>query len=130
MSTWERNLYGTWLQPSEVPADVYRDFRVYAGSLSVWHIEDDKSNLYPVITALASSRHHVETFDYGLFDQALVSLVGIRIDSSAGTTPMPSANGWHRDLMDLTLDRLTELIKPMFDTMDTARLSEDEILVD
>jgi hypothetical protein len=46
---WERDEYDTsWLEPSEVPADVHRDLRVTESALSVWHIEDDKSNLEEV----------------------------------------------------------------------------------
>ncbi len=62
--TWDRQTYDAWLKPGQVPADVFRDFRVANGKLSVWHIEDDRSNLEQVIMALAATRDTFAPFDY------------------------------------------------------------------
>ena len=124
---WDRDVFASWLGPNQVPADVYRDLRVTDGSLSVWHIEDDRSNLDRVITALASTRDIFDVFDYGLFDQTLASSSGIKAVPSVGISPMPSANHWHRDLVELTVDNLALLIKAIFNVMEKGRISKHDI---
>jgi hypothetical protein len=53
--------------------------RVNEGTLSVWHIEDDRSNLDVVIAALAATRQNVDKFEYGLFDQEIADRLGIKV---------------------------------------------------
>ena len=121
---WDRDdeEYKSWLAADQVPAEVYRDLRTDESKLSVWHIEDDRSNLSEVVTALAINRRGFSHYDYGLIDPALVSSSGIKTEQSMGETPIPSANRWHRDLIELTVDRLSTLIKSLFGVMPTYRI--------
>ncbi len=124
---WDRDGYADWLQAGQAPADLFRDLRVVNGRISVWHIEDDKSNLDQVITALAVTRDNIDVFDYGLFDQMIVGASGIRTGSAAGDTPLHSANHWHSDLVELTVDNWAVLVKALFNVMETDRRSAPEI---
>ena len=125
---WDRDAY-SWLGPNQAPADVYQEFRVDDGKLSVWHIEDDRSNLGQVITALAVTRQTFDVFDFGLFDQMLVPGSGVRVEVSDGKTPLHSANHWHRDLIELTTDNFGVLAKALFDAMETDRRFASDIRV-
>ncbi len=40
---------------------------------------------------------------------------------------MPSANHWHRDLVELTVDNLALLIKAIFNVMEKGRISKHDI---
>jgi len=125
--TWSREEYAAWLAPDSVPADVAQDFRVKGGKLSVWHIEDDRSNLDQVVTALAANQSGLDPIDYGLFRQGLIADCGIQVVPTLGDTPMPNANGWHRDMVNLTVDSLSTVCKAIFDTIETDRREEDEV---
>ena len=81
-------------------------------TLSVWYIEDDKSNLEQVAIALTSTRDSFSNFDYVLVDEALLTTINIKIEHTEGDTPDQEANTrWHRDLVELTESRVVELIK-------------------
>lgn len=45
-----------WLPSHDIQGDPLGALRLNDGTLSVWHIDDDKSNLDIVITALAVTR--------------------------------------------------------------------------
>ncbi len=126
---WERGEYRNWLEPGRAPADVCQDFRVENGSLSVWHIEDDKSNLEIVVTALSATRQGFDPFDYLLFEQSLATASGISVRYSDGQSPIPSANYLHRDLTELTIDKLATLITAVFDMAETGRFLASEVQV-
>jgi len=69
---WDR-LNVPWLKPNQIQADPLGDLRINEGALSVWHIEDDESNLDLVIAALVATRQNFDKFEYGLFDQEIVT---------------------------------------------------------
>lgn len=126
--SWDRDLFNApWLGLDEIPADVHQDLRISQSSLSVWHIEDAQSNLEQVITALASTRDSIDTFDYGLFEQDIVRSINIKFMESLGISPMQAANHWHRDLVELTVDKLARLIRTIFGAMEKRRKSKRDI---
>jgi len=125
--TWDREAYAEWLDIGQAPADVFRDFRVAEGILSVWHIENDRSNLNLVVAALAATRQSFDVFDYALFNQELTSSSDIKFLATAGDTPIPSANLWHRDLTALTANKLSVLVNTLFDVIEKERISKQEV---
>ena len=59
-------------------ADKWRVRRALQFStLSVWYIEDDKSNLEQVAVAVASTRDSFSPFDYALVDETLLTAINI-----------------------------------------------------
>jgi hypothetical protein len=123
---WDR-LNVPWLKPNQIQADPLGDLRINEGTLSVWQIEDDRANLDLVITALAATRQNFDKFEYGLFDQEIVTYLGLKVRISSGNTPIDAANDWHRDLIQLTADQALSLVKSMFDTLEKHRLYDDEV---
>jgi hypothetical protein len=116
-----------WLQAHEIQADPLGDLRINEGTLSVWYIEDDRSNLDPIITGLVATRQKFDKFEYGLFDQAVIDTADVRVEITQGNIPIESANSWHRDLIHLTLDRASNFVKTLFNAIEKKRLLDDEV---
>lgn len=124
---WDKPADAPWLKSNELHADPLGDLRTTDNALSVWLIHDDKSNLEQVIIALAVNRQQIDKFEYGLFDQAIPLKLDIPMLTSDGKTPIPDANRWHRDLVQLTADKLVDLAKAIFDKMERERLFHEEV---
>ncbi len=123
---WDK-LSVPWLQGQGIQADPLSDLRISDGNLSVWHIKDDMTNLNDVILALAITRSNIDKLEYGLFDPAVVVDAGVTVQESPGNTPLEIANSWHRDLVQLTIDKVCRLTKSMFENLEKRRILEDEI---
>src|SRR5262245_10093480 len=103
---------GTFPTEEQIRDGPFRDFVPHDNTLSVWFIENDKSNLEQVVVALASTRDSFSNFDYVLVDEALLTAINIRIEQTDGDTPDQEANTrWHRDLVEFTESKAIELIK-------------------
>lgn len=116
-----------WLQTNEIQADPLGDLKIKDGTLSVWYIEDDKSNLDQIIAGLAATRQKIDKFEYGLFDQAVIDTADIRVELTQGEIPIESANSWHRDLIHLTVYRASNFVKTLFNAIEKERLIYDEV---
>ena len=123
---WDR-LDVPWLEPNQIQADPLGDLRIDKGTLSVWHVNEDKSNLEIVILALAATREKFDKFEYGLFDQELAKSINLKIQNTLGITPIDKANIWHRDVIELTAEKAFELIRAIFDTFEKERVLGDDI---
>ena len=113
---WEIDTQPGWLGSGEVQADVFtsRDLWTEDNKLSVWEIENDKSNLDQVVAAMASNCDDIANFDYVLFDEKLISKLRITIDSAEGDSLDPYANKtWHRHLIELSGIKLLKLARAM-----------------
>lgn len=126
MSTFFRKLKSSkekWLlEPNDLPwlnfekdvhADLLSDLTTSGNSLSIYEIEEDKSNLDHVIAAIASSRDNLANVDYAVFDGNIIKNLNIQLDPTIGTTPDTEVNNLHRDLKNLTASNLSGLAKEM-----------------
>ena len=116
-----------WLPVGLLPADPLSDLNTKDNKLSVWHIEDDKSNLEQVVTALAVNRDQVSNLDCALFDQHPLSGINVRIEETKGNTKDKRANIWHRELVELTAEKLLELARSIMRDGKRTRFSETRI---
>jgi hypothetical protein len=97
--------------------------------MSVWRIEDDRSNLDRVLTALAANRQDVDHVEYILCDDSIVSDLGIKIVKTEGNTPDTHANRtWHYDLVELSGARLVALANGMFLNSETGLVLNKRVL--
>ncbi|MEL6927130.1 MAG: hypothetical protein AAFO95_00675 [Cyanobacteria bacterium J06600_6] len=126
---WSTDASISGLSEGEIQADAFGDLSTSKNTLSVWHVEDDKSNIDQVITAFASNRDNISNFDYVLFNTNLVSNIGINIEQNPGATPFEAANHWHRDLTMLTASKLFKLIDIICNQhIEKSRVKEKDIL--
>lgn len=99
-----------WCGEGEFPADPLTDLPTKSNKLSVWIVEQDQQNLNYIISALASQRPSAQHYDYVLIEEGVFSDLGIKIDTSIGSTPDDEANHlWHRDLIELSAQKLVAL---------------------
>lgn len=106
---WFRDVIRPWLQKGEIPADPLADLRTTKNSLSVYLVDDDKSNLDRVICALAATREKIQHFDYLLFDWEILPSTGITVEPTEGETIDRAVNELHRDLVELSGRKLLAL---------------------
>ena len=124
---WDTLADQSWLEVQAIQGDPLGDLRIDSGNLSVWHIEDDKSNLNLIITALASTRERLDKFEYGLFNQDILNNLGIEKKASPGNTRMERANRWHYDLIHLTTSKTVQLVEALFHSWEKERLLDKRI---
>jgi len=108
----------------DVAADCVADLRIEGNSLSVWLVEDDQSNVDRVLVALAARCQSISNADYALFDDSVPADLGLKIQLSVGQTPDEHANGWHRDLVQLTGLQLVRLAGRIVQTARIDRITE------
>lgn len=100
------------LNADDAPADPLGDVRTTNGTLSVWRLNDDRSNLVRIVRAVAVGQHEIRSQGYVVFDDALVNQAGIQIDNAArGNSSDDRANDWHCDLVKITANSLISLVK-------------------
>lgn len=127
-SKWYKNDSVPWLEEDEVQSDALGDLVTSNNTLSVWLVEDDKSNLEQVIVALASTVDNISNLDYVLVNSDLLLNIGIKIEQKEGLTPYVKANKWHRDLEEMTTIKLCKLAEIIFIHSEKNRVSQKEIL--
>jgi hypothetical protein len=104
-----------WVEPGDFAADLLTDLvPTHGGTLSVWVIEDDLSNLNRVIAAKIATKTNKDSvgsdFPYLLINQAAITDQGFELVAKLGDTPDEEANKWwHRDIVKLTGSKLFQL---------------------
>lgn len=105
-----------WLSEGELPADPLADFAgTSCSALSVWFVNEDKSNLDVIVAALAASREKADKLDYVLFSEKHLDDLGLDCRPSRGNTPDASANVCHRDLTHLSAGNVLALTARVWD---------------
>lgn len=106
---WIR-LQAAWLGPNDTQADVLCNLKTESNSLSVWHVEDDRSNFGRVVAAFVSTWKRVDEFEYALLPWQEVQGLGIAVRQMQGISADEEANRrWHFDLAELTAIKLAHL---------------------
>ena len=99
-----------WLEDDDTQADALWSLRTKGNQLSVWLIDDNKSNLKRVIAALASGRDTLDKIDYALIDRRVLESLDIPVSKVDGLSPDAGANQhWHFDLTKLSGKQLVAL---------------------
>jgi hypothetical protein len=121
-------IMGTSPTDEQIRKGPLRDFASDDNTLSVWRIEEDRSNLEQVAVALSSKRDSFTNFDYVLVDEALLTEINIKIEQMDGDSPDQEANiRWHRDLVELTDSKLIDLVRAVAEKGETTRIPEKTI---
>lgn len=116
------------LEEGDVPGDCLQDLRIKDNELSVWKIEADNSNLNRVMTALAANHESITTFDFLLFDEAVIATLGLKMNVTVGKTPDREASSrWHRDIIGLSGKKALSLVVAIFDSAEWERFWEPQV---
>lgn len=116
-----------WLVRGEVQSDPITDLRTKDGKLSVWEIDEDRSNLELVLLALACTRWDLDEIDFGLFNGEVAQELGIAIEHGRANTPVRRANPYHRNLTELTVSRLANFVYAAFPHIEKERRLPGEV---
>ena len=94
---------------AELPADPLADLQTAENALSLWALEDDLSNLPDIIAGIAARSMKVSKIDVAMLDDGAIIGLGLRIDVTPGKTPVASARGYHRDIVNLTAQDIIQI---------------------
>lgn len=108
---WYKTPAAPFLAKADVPADPFGDLRTTSNKLSVWWLDEDRSNLRRIATAVAATCHKPDKFDCLLFDSGILGSVDIRVEQTGGATQDHQVNRCHRDLVELSGRKLFMLVK-------------------
>lgn len=121
-----------WIRPEYLPqdetrADTLLDLQTKGNRLSLWLVEEDRSNLERIVAALAAQRDHMSNLDYALIDCGVFEKLNIKVENSEGTSPDSEANkNWHRELVELSVSQVAKLAKIVEDS-ERERVSESTV---
>ena len=105
---WSRES-APWIGQGDTQADAMTDLETRDNRLSVWRV-DDEPGLEEVIAAMAANCDYLSVFDYVLFGQDAICQIGIKIESSLGSSGDQRINREsHHDLIELTAGKLAVL---------------------
>jgi hypothetical protein len=99
-----------WLRAGEFQADPLSDLNTSGNTISVYEIDEDEENLTQVAGAISIGRGKYDRFDYVLFPESVVSDLGLRLVNTLGQTADAQVNQCHRDISDISAQRLVELV--------------------
>lgn len=113
---------------SDFPADPLADLNTKENKLSVWYVDEDKSNLERIAAAIGAKRDSLAPLDYALFDYDLLSNMKIELTRSDGDTRDKHVNeAWHRDLIELSALALVDLARELAKLSHMDRIPEKKI---
>jgi hypothetical protein len=96
---WYPELAEAFLSEGDVPADPVGELQTKENKLSVWEVEQDRSNLQRIVAALATCPDKVDAAGYILFNSVDLGSSEIQISMTPGGSPDRGVNHCHRDLL-------------------------------
>ncbi|MBI4485676.1 MAG: hypothetical protein HY655_06655 [Acidobacteria bacterium] len=124
---WYKAPAVAWLERGDVPADPIGDLATSQNALSVWLVEPDRSNLERVVRAVAIGKQKVDSAGWVIFDSDLLGPLGIGMVEAPGGTKDEAANAWHRDLVDLSGNKLIALAKTILERGESGTIPKKRI---
>ena len=116
------------LEADAIQADAMSDLKTENNALSVWRINDDRTNLEQIIIALAAKLSKPTHLDYALFDQQFLVNNEFKIEQVPGETPCAAANSCHFHLTELSVHKLTEVAELIKGKAERNRCTKKETL--
>lgn len=125
---WYKNDGVPWLQEGEIQGDALGDLITKSNELSIWVIDDDRSNLDRVVAALGAMGNNVDVVEYALMDFEAVGDMGIVVKDVSGATGDSEANKrWHKNLSELTADKLLALARTIDREAERTRATDRQV---
>jgi hypothetical protein len=124
---WYKADAARWLEQGDIPADPLGDCKTSGNRLSVYQVDNDRSNVERIVRAIALGANELADTGYVLFDSGLLDAAGIPTDPKAGTTPDKGVNAWHLDLVELSGNRLVALVKRILETGETGTVLKKRV---
>lgn len=81
---WYKELAEPFLKVDDVPADPLADLQTSENLLSVWEVQEDRSNLIRIVRAVAIGGQRIDHTGYILFDSVHLDAAGIGLQKNEG----------------------------------------------
>ena len=98
-----------WLGPQDTQADAFKCLMTKQNRLSVFVLDKPDDQTERVVAALAVTRDNLAPLDLAIAPEEVLVRCDIRRDKIQGETPDSWVNGWHEDLVELTVAKITRL---------------------
>ncbi len=98
-----------WLGPQETQADAVKCLMTSQNSLSVFVLDGPDDQTERVVAALAVTRDSLAQLDLAIAPEEVLVQCDIRRERVPGQTPDSGVNGWHEDLVELTVAKIARL---------------------
>lgn len=109
---WYKHEAVPWLKQDELQADALLDLQTKGNKLSIWRVEDDRSNLNRIIAALVSTCDNATNIDFALLKQSIIDTLDIKIEKANGDSHDHELNQTcHLHLVELTTAKLYKLLQ-------------------
>ena len=106
----KRHWDGTqWLGPHETQADAAKCLMTSQNRLSIFVLNAPDDQTERVVAALAVTRDSLAHLDLAMAPEDVLARCGIRRERAQGQTLDPEVNGWHEDLIELTVAKIARL---------------------
>ncbi|MEW5988493.1 MAG: hypothetical protein AB1791_17835 [Chloroflexota bacterium] len=105
-----------WIGQGDIAADYLRDFHTKDNKLSLWKVEEDRSNLDRTIAAYVSMWSRPDNFSCLLFPTEVLDHLTLIREPQPGNTQDEVANFWHFNLVELTGSKIVALVRNILDS--------------
>jgi len=121
--------FTTYVPAGEAPADALQDLRTTENRLSIWRLEEDRTNLDRVLAAIVSGRDNLQKCDFIILDFRHIEENDLEMEANPGDTADSDANSkWHFNLTHLSSASLARLANVMFAHGERHRRLERELI--
>ena len=98
-----------WLEQEDTQADATKCLATNENRLSVFVLDEPDEQAGRVVAALAATRDHLAHIDMAVVPENIIEQCSIQWVGTTGQTLDSEVNGWHRDLIELTIAKITRL---------------------
>jgi hypothetical protein len=127
-SRWYKSEAESELGKGDVPADPLGDLQTQGNVLSIWRIDDKKSNLDRIACAIAAGAQSSSNLDYVLLDFKHFKKLKLKHEGSRGRTLDSTINDCHIDIQGLTGKKLISLARAFLKHGEVGRMPEKDLL--
>lgn len=125
---WYKSEAESALGQGDVPADALGDLQTQGNVLSIWRIDDQKSNLDRIACAIAVGAKSSSNLDYAILDFKYFNKLKLKYEASKGGTLDSIINDCHIDVQELTGKKLIRLARAFFEHGEVERMLEKKVL--
>ena len=100
----------SWLDSNDTQADVLKNFSTSNNELSIFVLEEPDAQIERVVAALAARRDFLSHLDLAVVPCEVLEECDIDSSDVQGETPDQEVNGWHQNLIQLTVSKISLLI--------------------
>lgn len=125
---WYKSEAESALGKGDVPADPLGDLQTRGNVLSIWRIDDQKSNLDRIACAIAVGADRASNLDYVILDFKYFNKLKLKHEFSRGGTLDSTINDCHIDIQELTGKKLISLTRAFLKHGEVGRKLEKDVL--